>query len=141
MMRIRHHRGQTSHRRGAYTVEFAFALPIIFVFLWGLIEVGRGFMVAGILSNAAAAGCRAAVVPGATSTDASTAVNDYMYGIGVNGFSTQLFVNNGSGDPASAATGTPIKVTVSVPVANVALLPWTKYVTGTLSGEFTLPHE
>jgi len=141
-MRIRHQRGQNRHRCGAHTVEFAFAMPILLAFLWGIIEIGRGFMVVGILSNAAAAGCRAAVVPGATSADASTAVNNYMSGVGVSGFSTQLLINNSSsGSLATAATGTPINVTVTVPVANIAWLPWMNFLSGTLSGQFTLPHE
>ncbi|MFL5327298.1 MAG: TadE/TadG family type IV pilus assembly protein [Gemmataceae bacterium] len=128
-------------RRGTHTVEFALAFPIFATFLLGLIEVGRGFMVAGLLSNAAQAGCRAGVVPSATTSTVTTAVDSYLSGIGVSGYSTSVLVGGASASPSTASTGTAITVTVTVPVANVSWLPGSNYLSGNLKGQFTLPHE
>src|SRR3954469_18581643 len=95
-----------AHRRGAHAVEFAVALPVFLTFLWGLIEVGRGFMVAGLLGNAAQAGCRAGVLPSATTTSVEQAVDTYLGGIGVNGYTTQVQVSGVSGvSPGLAGAG------------------------------------
>src|SRR4051794_17323667 len=37
-------------RRGTHAVEFAVALPVFLIFLWGMIDVGRGFMISSILT-------------------------------------------------------------------------------------------
>ena len=53
-------------RPGAATLEFAVVIPALFLMIFGLIEIGRGFMVCHLLENAARTGCRSAVVSGAT---------------------------------------------------------------------------
>src|SRR5579884_3784762 len=45
-------------RRGATAVEFALVAPVFFMFILGLIELGRGMMVQSLLENAARAGVR-----------------------------------------------------------------------------------
>src|SRR5437879_4768182 len=101
-MRIHRHHGPSPVRRGTQAVEFALSSSILFLILWGMVEIGRGFMVQGILTNAASAGCRAGVVPGAGTTDVTAAVSSYMTGVGVSGYSTQIQVSGASGDPSTA---------------------------------------
>jgi Flp pilus assembly protein TadG len=128
-------------RRGAQAVEFAFALPVFMAILLGLVEIGRGYMVVGLLTNGAQAGCRAGIIPGATTTTVNQAVDQYLSGIGVNGYTTSVTTNGTANDPSTAAAGDAITVQVSVPVANISWVPGAQYLTGTLRGQFTLPHE
>lgn len=48
--------------RGAAAVEFALVLPILLLFLGGIIDFGRAFFTQVVLTNAAREGVRAAVV-------------------------------------------------------------------------------
>ena len=50
-------------RRGATAVEMAFVAPLLFVFVFGLIEFGRIVMVQQTVVNAAREGCRIASLP------------------------------------------------------------------------------
>ncbi len=61
-------------RRAASAVEFAIVAQIFFVFVLGFIELGRGFMVQHLMTNAARQGCRVAVIEGKSSSDVSAAV-------------------------------------------------------------------
>src|SRR5262245_58450199 len=49
-------------RRGVAAVEFAVMATLLFTLVFGMIEVGRGMMVAEMLNNAARNGCRVAVL-------------------------------------------------------------------------------
>src|SRR5207249_2114431 len=79
--------------RGSHTVEFAVALPIFLVFLWGIVDLGRGFMISSILTHAARAGCRAGVVPNATTGDVHGAVTAALNATSVSGTTTMVLVN------------------------------------------------
>jgi len=57
------------------TVEFALVFPILFALLFGLLDIGRFIATRVMLTNAAAAGARAACLGSSTSqADVSTAV-------------------------------------------------------------------
>jgi len=60
-------------RSGATTVETALALPILIVFVFSGIEVARVNMIRNAMQNAAYQGARQGIIPGATTTDCSTA--------------------------------------------------------------------
>ena len=45
-------------RRAATAVEFAVVAPVFFLFVLGFIELGRGYMVQHLMTNAARQGCR-----------------------------------------------------------------------------------
>ncbi len=61
------------HReRGAAAVEFALVLPVLVLFVFGIVDLGRAFMDQAILTNAAREGTRYATV---VVKDATTATN------------------------------------------------------------------
>src|SRR5437660_600594 len=85
-------------RRGAQTVEFALVLPGFVTVMMGLVEVGRGFMVGGLLATLAVGTieltrlvqvkhtltccarevCRRAIMPGATDSNIQTNVTSIL---------------------------------------------------------------
>lgn len=72
-------------RRGAYTVELAFTMPFILLFLFGIMEYGRYVMTRNQIENAVREGAR---VASARTNDKTTAdiigvVNSYMNAINV----------------------------------------------------------
>lgn len=104
------------NRRGAAVVEFAVVAPIFVALVLGMIEFGRALMVQQTLTNASREGARVAVLEGATASEVTTAVNDRLATI--HGASVSC-----NPDPAAAAYGDSITVTVSVPFNGVSWLP------------------
>lgn len=70
-------------RRGAATVEFAFAASIVFFLFLSMIEVTRFYIVRHSMDQAVYSGARVAIVPGASAADAQTAVEDRLAAAGV----------------------------------------------------------
>jgi Flp pilus assembly protein TadG len=59
----------TNNRRtGAAAIEFAMVAPAVFMVIFGIIEIGRAFMVAHIAGEIARRSCRAAIVARGTTT-------------------------------------------------------------------------
>lgn len=110
-----------NRRRGAAVTEFAIVAPIFFMMVIGFIEFGRALMVQQVLINASRVGARMASTTGATSTAVQSAVQSYASGVAVPGVTVAVTPN-----PATAAAGTAIKVTTSVPFNNVSWMgsPW-----------------
>ena len=70
-----------SRRRGATLVEFAMVVPVVFVFMFGLIELSRYVMVQQALTSAAHRGCRMAILATTVNDDAvESAVRNYLDG-------------------------------------------------------------
>jgi Flp pilus assembly protein TadG len=129
-------------RRGATLVEFAVVVPIFFTIVFGLCDIGRGFMVKSLLANAARAGCRTGTLPNKANSDITSSVTAALTGQGIRGSQTTVAVNGDSSADASAAqSGDQITVTVSVSVSNISWLPGTDYITGSLSSSFALLRE
>ncbi len=125
-------------RCGATAVEFAFVAPVFFVMVLGVFEFGRAMMVQTLLTSAAQQGARAGALNGAQSTDVTTTVNNYLSGAGVNGASTACSPS----PPSSAAPGTDITVSVSIPYSSVSWIPMPKYLkTATLSSTAIVQRE
>jgi Flp pilus assembly protein TadG len=137
------HQGQRlgRQRRGAAIVEFAVVVPVFFILVFGLVDIGRGFMVRALLANAARAGCRTGSLPSKANTDIQATINTTLNGQGIYGTSTAITVNGNSVDAATAQTGDQVSVTLSVPVGNISWLPGTYYLRGNLSSTFTLLRE
>lgn len=76
-------RGRARDERGASAVEFALVMPLLVLFLFGIISYGYMFSVRQALTQAAAEGARAAAVAptGQASTDAVAAVNTALGGL------------------------------------------------------------
>jgi Flp pilus assembly protein TadG len=108
-------------RRGAAAVEFAVVAPLFFLMVFGMLEFGRMVMVQQILTNASREGARKAVLNGSTTTDVNDTVVKTMG-------DAKITINTGNvtinpTDPATAAYGDPVTVTVHVPFSQVSWLP------------------
>jgi Flp pilus assembly protein TadG len=132
---------RSGKRRGAAVVELAFVAPVLFVFILGLVEVGRGLMVVHLLNNAAQAGCRTGIIEGKSTDDITAAVTSALAANGVSGDSVSVQVNDGSANASTAAAGDEITVTVSVPVGSVSWVPGAKFLSGSLQGQYTMRRE
>jgi Flp pilus assembly protein TadG len=132
---------RSKQRSGATTVEFAMVCPVFFLFIFGIIEVGRGIMVAHLLTNAARVGCRAGVIQNTSTQQITTAVVNTLSQQGIRSEVTTVQVNDGTADASTAKSGDEITVKVSVPVSRITWLPGGQYLNGNLSGQFTLRRE
>lgn len=61
-------------RSGAATVETALVLPVFFMVMLGIVEIGRFFMVSQLMTNAAREGARIAIMTGSTNADVEATV-------------------------------------------------------------------
>lgn len=106
-------------------MEFAIIAPVFVTLILGMIEFGRVMMVEEILTNAAREGCRIGVLPGTTTGDVTTTVNNYLTNSSVPSSSatTSVYVNGGVASPSTAVAGDQIKVTISLPFNSVSWLP------------------
>jgi Flp pilus assembly protein TadG len=127
-----------ARRRGAAIVEFAVVVPVLVLLVFGMLEFSRVMMVEQVLTNAAREGARKAVLPGATTSDVTTVVNNYLTNSGITGANSPTV----SPAPDSANAGDPITVTVSVPFNNVSWLPVPMFLGGqTLSATVVMCKE
>jgi Flp pilus assembly protein TadG len=132
---------QRAGRRGAQLVEFAVIASVLFLFILGLIEVGRGIMVQHLLTNAARQGCRVGTLEGKANADVTAAVINALNGQNINAETLTVQVNDGTTDVATANPGDEITVIVSVPVGSVSWVPGTNFLTGSITGRYTLRRE
>jgi Flp pilus assembly protein TadG len=75
-------RNRQSARRGAALVEFAITAPIFFLFLLAAFEFGWMNVIRHTCDNAAYEAARAAMVPGATATDAVAKASSILQIVG-----------------------------------------------------------
>lgn len=68
----------SARHAGATTVEFAMVLPLLFFFIFGLLEWGRFEMVRQVSSTAAFQAARVGCLPGATVDGTEDAANDIL---------------------------------------------------------------
>jgi Flp pilus assembly protein TadG len=131
-----------STRHGTTTAEFAFVAPVVFILFFGVIELGRGLMVAHLLTNAARVGCRAGVIEGVSTTTITNAVKSSLTGVGISGENVSVQVNDGATDASASKAGDEITVSASIPFSSVTWLPFGSFLSGkTLSGQYTLRRE
>jgi Flp pilus assembly protein TadG len=128
-------------RQGTTAVEFAVAISIFVLLVFGIIEVGRGFMVTHLLANAARNGARTGILASSSNSDVTTAVNNTLANEGLSGATTKILVNGAVADVATAQSGDQITVVVSMTADQATWLPGARILTGTLSGEFALRRE
>lgn len=134
-------RRRRTTRRGATAVEFAVVAPLFFLMVLGAVEFGRGLMCAHLLTNAARQGCRQGVIDGKTNSDVSNAVAAALSDVGINAASTAVQVQGSTGDVAAAQSGDKITVVVTVPMKSVSWLPVDVYLSGNLTGQWSLQRE
>ena len=108
-------------RRGAAVTEFALVAPLFFLMIIGFLEFGRALMVQQVLINASRVGARQASTASSTTGEVESVVEDYTAGVTVSGVTVAVSPN-----PSTAAPGTAITVTTSVPFSEVSWMssPW-----------------
>jgi Flp pilus assembly protein TadG len=106
-------------------VEFAIVAPVFVLFVFGMIEYGRMVMVQQILTNASREGARVAVLEGASAADIEAAIIEYCEAGHVPVTADNVTID--PEDPADAAYGDPVSVTVGVAFQNVSWLPSPMY--------------
>ena len=116
----------------------AFAVPVLFAIVFGLIEVGHAFMVQHVIQDAARQGCRAAICPHSTNSAVLKTVNGLLAGEGITKATTTILVNNSAGDVSQAQTSDEICVQVAIAATDVSIVPNYSYLSGKLQGNFTL---
>jgi Flp pilus assembly protein TadG len=111
-------RSSLPRRRGAAAVEAALVLPVVIMFLFGILEYGRYLMMMQIVTNAAREGARyavehtsAVVINGVTygnaDADVTTAVTNAMGGQSLASQSIQFYTSDTQGaSNLGAWTGT-----------------------------------
>jgi Flp pilus assembly protein TadG len=103
-------------------LEFAIVLPVFLLMIIGMIEFGRAVMIHQILVNAAREGARAAVIPGATNADVTSAVEKWLVTLDAPG--RQIAISDENGDAIDLATANSrdiVRVSVSVPYNEVGV--------------------
>ena len=100
-------------------MEFAVVAPLFFLLILGMVEFGRMMMVQQVLTNASREGARIAVLDNTTTSDVTTAVENYLSSGTISGATITITPD----PPSSAGYGQPVTVTVSVPFDQVSWLP------------------
>jgi Flp pilus assembly protein TadG len=123
---------QTAHRkaryrRGSAIMDAALVFPVLLLLTFGCVEFGHFFFVKHTMQGAAREGARAAITPGATNTDVTTAVQTAMTAAGLASSGYSVAILNGAGSSSvsagSVAAGDPIQVRVSVGWGAVGVRP------------------
>ena len=122
-------------------MEFAIVISVFMFFVLGLVEVGRAFMVSHLLTNAARVGCRQGILESQSTTTITAAVNALLSSEGIQGATTTVQVNGAVADASTAKANDDITVVVSAPVTSVTWVPVNRYLTGSLTGQYTLRRE
>jgi Flp pilus assembly protein TadG len=137
-------------RPGIAAVEMALMTPVLFAFVFGIIELSRLGMVAQSLTNAAREGCRVAVLPNDTTSDVQSRLNASLSPFGI----TPGTISAVDTDPgtqgvwitpsnwATAPGGTAITLTIRFPFTQVSWIPSPFYLTSAvITGSATLSSE
>ncbi|MCU0721938.1 MAG: pilus assembly protein [Pirellula sp.] len=88
-------RKQSRIRTGAVTVEFAIIANMMFVVIFGCLELTRLSLIRNLAQDAAYFAARVAIVPGATVADATREANRILGTMGTRG--VQVVINDGQG--------------------------------------------
>jgi len=103
---------------GASAVEFALVLPVLMMILFGIIEFGIALYQQSILTNASREGARLGIVqsvPAITTGQINATIDTYLTGAGITpGNVSRTIV-------AGGVTGSPVRVTLTLPYTFVTL--------------------
>jgi Flp pilus assembly protein TadG len=127
-MKTRAHSPQHDSRSGTAAVELAVVSPMVIALLVGLLTVGRIVQMTEIVSNAAREGARRASTGLNTYADVQTTVTNYLTNAGItNQTGLSITVYDGTSgptfDPSTAVCLDQLTVTVTLPYANIQLVP------------------
>ncbi|MCH7987641.1 MAG: pilus assembly protein [Planctomycetes bacterium] len=144
------HYGKQDKRRGTALVEMAVVLPVFLMVVWGIIEFGRGMMVANMVTNAAREGARLAVIDGNTNTDVQNSITSFLQqaiNVSPGEITVTIGIDEAPGNPdslnilANASPRDLVNIVVSVPFDSVSFIPG-DYLSGkSLVGRASMRHE
>lgn len=115
-----------SRRRGAAVVEFAIIAPVLFLLVFGMIDLGRAMMVQNLITNAARDGARSAVLDGSTAEGVEAQITEYLSASTIDSANVTVSPN----PLTNADLGDPVSVTVEVPFNSVSWLPKSWFLAG-----------
>lgn len=125
-------------RQGAAAVELAIVLPILVLFILGMIEMGQAMSVRQSLLDTARGACRLATLDSTTPQQVTDHINNSMSVAGVSSFSATVLPS----PLTSASKGQLVSVQITSNFTDISWLPLPKHLSGvTLSGACSLPHE
>lgn len=108
MMRILGTQKRAGRRRGVSAVEAALVLPVVIIFLFGILEYGRYLMTLQVLTNAAREGAHYALVHtqpvtigsttyGNATSDVTNVINQALGGQSLVGQTVQIYTSDAAG--------------------------------------------
>lgn len=112
-------RAKTPGRRGTAAVEAAITIPLLFVLVFGAIELSNGIFLKQSLTIAAYEGVRTATRPGGTSVLAQQRIQDVLTSRGITGQTVTITPTVTTTTPR----GTQVSVTVGVSANSEAIGP------------------
>ncbi len=112
-------------RRGASVVEFAVVAPVVFLFIFGIIEFGRLMMVQEAMTSAAREACReASLATTLNSADVDNAARNVMLSVMADAANTgKVRVTMTPASMANVSSGTPCNVYIEANFSDVSWLP------------------
>ena len=79
---------------GTAIIEFAIALPVLILFVWGIFQVGIAFQASAGMQNALGEGARLATLyPKRSNTEIVAKINDKVFGTGIGTFAVTPIVD------------------------------------------------
>jgi len=108
-------------RRGNAVLEAALVVPILLYLAFGTVEFGYFFYVKNNIQGAAREGVRAAIPPGATNSDVTSAISSQMTAAGLQ--SSGYVVTTTPSNISGLAPGTTVTVNVQCTWGTVGLRP------------------
>lgn len=132
------HAGRNAGRAGIAAVEMALVTPLLFLFIFGLLDIAHGYMVQHLMQDASRQGCRAGVCHHKTNVAVQATVDRLLKSGGIPKASTTILVNNQSGDVATAKPGDSISVQLTLPLSQVSFFPTGGFLKGQLNATCTM---
>jgi Flp pilus assembly protein TadG len=155
-------RKRQSRRQGVEIVEMAMVLPVMVMLVLGIIEFGRAFQMAQLLTSAAREGARLGmlynvvkqqdIANGITSANqkVESDIKNFLRAAGVNTNRLEVLITTPDGDDEEDTVDLDnyatmqeeyFKVTVRAPFDDIAVMPPIFMKDSMLSGEITVRHE
>lgn len=118
--------------RGGTILEFALVLPVLISLMMGMMEIGRAFMVANALTTAAREGARAGVVAAGDNSKVQASVNTALtnQGLSLTNLVTTIKVDGTVANASTAASGSAVSVSLSLPYDDVSWVGLGTYLGG-----------
>jgi Flp pilus assembly protein TadG len=129
---------QSFLRNGTTTVEAAIVLPIVLLVTFGALKYGWLFLKSQQITNATRQAARLAIRPGERTAEVTTDITTQMDAANISGYTVTLT----PGD-VNPAVGEQITVQITVPIANVDILPMPGFIPApeSLSATVTMSKE